>query len=350
LLQPGASIEKNSKIICPSAAFKPADGRKEICIVLNYFEGEELKEEKMTVQSVQPVDRNLSVMQTVKTKILTTLEILLVFAVLIALRVYFRSASIVQWENQNLGWSYTMMFLFLGIITVVMLLTRRSWAEYGVSITNWQTNLDIGFKAYLIRILPAVGALFGPAWLGLRLDELGRGMFAVPLWVIAVALIIWVLNRQKEVKSGRGNLIATLLFLLVPIGLALIMGKVSVVIISTVIWQFIFSGFGEEFIFRGYFQSRMNQAFGRPMHLFGVQFGAGLFIASLLFGLLHAFNGYDPAIGITSLAWGSAIGSTVAGLFFGVLREKTGNLVAPGIAHGLPDAVGEPMKIIFGWV
>jgi len=303
----------------------------------------------MTAQNIQPVAHSLRIMQTMKTRVLTTLEILLVFAILIALRVSFRSASIVHWEKQNLGWSYTMMFLFIGIIVLVILLTRRSWAEYGVSAKNWRTNLDIGFKAYLIRILPAVIGTFGPAWLGLNLNELGKGVFEAPLWIIAVTLIVWVLNRQKEVKSGRANLIATLLFLIVPIGIALAVGKLSLVIVSTVVWQFIFSGFGEEFIFRGYFQSRLNQAFGRPLHLFGIQFGVGLIIASLLFGLLHAFNGYDPAIGISSLAWGSAIGSTVAGLFLGVLREKTGTLLAPCIAHGLPDAVGEPMKIIFGW-
>jgi len=304
----------------------------------------------MTVQNVYPADHSLSVMQSVKTKIFTTLEILLVFAALIALRVSLRSASFIQWEKQHLGWSYIMMFLFIGIIVVVILLTRRSWAEFGVSAANWPTNLDIGFKAYLIRILPAVIGTFGPAWLALNLNELGKGLFEAPLWVIAIALIIWVLNRHKEVKSSRANIIATLLFLCVPIAIALAMGKLSLVIVSTVIWQFIFSGFGEEFIFRGYFQSRLNQAFGRPVRLFGIQFGVGLFIASLLFGLLHAFNSYDPSVGFSSMAWGSAIGSSVAGLFLGVLREKTGTLLAPGLAHGLPDAVGEPMKILFGWV
>jgi membrane protease YdiL (CAAX protease family) len=126
------------------------------------------------------------------------------------------------------------------------------------------------------------------------------------------------------------------------------MSKFNVMIVSTVAWQFVFSGFGEEFAYRGYFQSRLNQAFGRPLCLFGIQFGAGLIIASLLFGLWHAFNTYDPAIGLSSLSWGWALWTSVAGLFFGVLREKTGSLVAPGIAHGLPDAVGEALMKIFG--
>jgi len=138
--------------------------------------------------------------------------------------------------------------------------------------------------------------------------------------------------------------------LLFPILLALTMNELSVAIVSTVVWQFVFSGFGEEFVWRGYVQSRLNQAFGRPMRLFGVQFGWGLIIASILFGLLHAFNTYDPAIGFASLAWGSALSSAAAGLMFGVIREKTGTLLAPGIAHGLPDAVGEALAKIFGWM
>ena len=75
----------------------------------------------------------------------------------------------------------------------------------------------------------------------------------------------------------------------------------------------------------------------------------GLIVAALLFGLLHAFNGYDPVVGFSSLNWDWAIASALGGLFFGVIREKTGNLLAPGIAHGLPDAVGEPLIMIFGW-
>lgn len=169
-------------------------------------------------------------------------------------------------------------------------------------------------------------------------------------WVIAIAAMIWVLNRHKSVASGRNNLILTALFLLLPIFIALVMKKLSVVIVSTIVWQFLLSGFGEEFAFRGYMQSRLNQAFGRPYHFWGIQFGAGLVIASLLFGLLHAFNSYDPTVGFTSLGWGSAIGSAIAGLFLGIIREKTGTLLAPSIAHGLPDALGEPMMKIFGWV
>jgi membrane protease YdiL (CAAX protease family) len=285
-----------------------------------------------------------------KTKLLALLEVLLVFAALEGLEVLWRSTGIPQWEVQNLGWSYTGMLSWVAVPALIIWLPRRNWAEYGVSLANWRTNLDIGIKAYLVAFIPLVFGLGGAMQLGLDTNQVSGGLFVAVIEVVALAVMVWILNRQKPVKSGRRNVITTFLLLLLPICVALAMRKLSMVIVSTVVWQFVFSGFGEEFAFRGYFQSRLNQAFGRPMRLFGIQFGAGLIIASLLFGLWHADNTYDPAIGFSSLAWGWGLWTFVAGLFFGVLREKTGTLLAPGIAHGLPDAIGEPLRIIVGWM
>ena len=205
----------------------------------------------MTVQTVHPVDFNLSIKKTMKTKILVALEILSVFVIMLVLRVALRSTSILQWEQQNLGWTYIVPLLWIGITVLVILLTRRSWAEYGISSLNWRSNLDIGVKAYLVRFLPIVVGTAGAAWLGL--SGLGSAAYRILISIIALALMVWVVNRRNEVKSGRANVILTCLLLLVPIGVALAMGKLSLVIVSTIIWQFIFSGFGEEFIYRGYY-------------------------------------------------------------------------------------------------
>lgn len=283
-----------------------------------------------------------------KTKLLALLEVVLVFAALEGLQVLWSSTGIPQWETQNLGWSYSGMLWWIAVPALMIWLPRRNWAEYGVSLVNWPTNLDIGIKAFLVTFIPLVFGLGGAMQLGLDPNKVSGGLFVAMTEVIGLALMVWILNRQKPVKSGRRNVISILLLLLLPILVALAMGRLTVVIVSTVVWQFIFSGFGEEFAFRGYFQSRLNQAFGRPMRLFGIQFGAGLIIASLLFGLWHVENTYDPAVGFSSLAWGWGLWTFVAGLFFGVLREKTGTLLAPGLAHGLPDAVGEPLRLLFG--
>jgi membrane protease YdiL (CAAX protease family) len=299
--------------------------------------------------SITPLDTGLPATST-KTKLLALLEVLLVFAALEGLEVLWRSTGIPQWEVQNLGWSYTGMFLWVAVPALLIWLPRRNWAEYGVSAVNWPTNLDIGIKAFLVALIPLVFGVGGAIQLGLDTNRVTGGLLVATMEVASLALMVWILNRQKPVKSGRRNMISILLLLLLPILVALAMGGLNVVIVSTVVWQFVFSGFGEEFAFRGYFQSRLNQAWGRPIRLFGIQLGAGLIIASLLFGLWHADNTYDPAIGVSSLAWGWGLWTFVAGLFFGVIREKTGTLVAPGLAHGLPDAVGEALIRVIGWM
>jgi membrane protease YdiL (CAAX protease family) len=285
-----------------------------------------------------------------KSKVYALLEVLFVFALIQTLLQLYRLTDFWNWELQTLGWSYIGMAILIGIPALAIWLPHRNWVDYGVSSARWPTNLDIGIKAFLIGMIPLLVGQYVPAMLGLGSQSVASGAFAAVMEIAAIALIIWVMNRQKPVRSGRRNLITIGILLLIPILLALFMGRLSLVIISTIVWQFLLSGFGEEFVCRGYYQSRLNQAFGRPFYLSGIQFGVGLIIASMLFGLLHAFNGYDPAVGFASFDWGWGLWTFMGGLFFGVIREKTGTLLAPGVAHGLPDAVGEPMKFLFSWM
>lgn len=289
-----------------------------------------------------------------KAKSLAVLEIIVVYVVIRFLSgVLLHSTGVTQWELDHLGWSYTGSIAFVGIPLLAILLFRRNWVEYGFTLTGWQNNLDIGIKAYLVRMIP-IGVFLGTLiWLNMDYRTFPGGAVVAVGEMIGIALMLWVLNRQQEAKamaSARSNVITAILLFLFPIVLALVMGRLSLIIVSTVFWQFFFSGFGEEIVWRGYVQSRLNQAFGRPMRVFGVQFGAGLIVTSILFGFLHAFNAYDPEIGFASLSWGWASFTTFSGLLFGILREKTGSLLAPGIAHGLPDAVGEALGKLFGWM
>jgi membrane protease YdiL (CAAX protease family) len=288
-----------------------------------------------------------------KSKSFAIFEILVVYGVIRAVGGLVRSSGMMDWEVQTLGWSYTGSVVFVGIPLLTIWLFRRNWAEYGFTLLNWQINLDVGIKAYLVRIIPMGVFLGAIIWLDADYRTFPGGAVIAMGEVIGIALMLWVLNRQQEAKalaSAKNNVITTILLFLFPIALALVMGRLSLIVVSTVVWQFFFSGFGEEIVWRGYVQSRLNQAFGRPKRMFRIQFGAGLIVTSLLFGFFHAFNAYDPTIGLASLSWGWALFTTFSGLLFGILREKTGSLFAPGIAHGLPDAVGEALGKIFGWM
>ncbi len=98
--------------------------------------------------------------------------------------------------------------------------------------------------------------------------------------------------------------------------------------ITRIIIALIFVAFLEEFFFRGYVQTRLNEVFGRPYSLFNVNYGAGLISAALMFGLFH------PLTVPNETPWAWALWTATGGLILGFLREKSGAVVTPALVHG----------------
>lgn len=162
--------------------------------------------------------------------------------------------------------------------------------------------------------------------------------------ILAIFLILLTLRRRlsdEKRSSFNFDLLILIFLLLLPILVGLYLRRLTPKVVSTVIWQFFFSGFGEEIRYRGYYQYRINDEFGRPYNFLGVSFGIGLIVSSLLFAIAHVFNPFNLFRGSFNLAWGVGFMDILRGTVLWVVREKTGSLVAAGIAHGLPDAVGE---------
>jgi len=92
----------------------------------------------------------------------------------------------------------------------------------------------------------------------------------------------------------------------------------------------------EEIIFRGYFFDVFKRSFGP---------GASIFLTTALFALAHGpQSGFDPMnLGVIF----------AIGLFFGIMRERTGSLVAPIVLHGLYNlvyvVVGAVFYLILGY-
>ena len=284
------------------------------------------------------------------------LEVIAVFVLANLLGRFLVTGSGLRAQEEALfGWSFAGGILFVLVPAAVIWLARRRWSDYGVTLANWAENVDIGMSAYLLLLILPWGAGFGLLTLtGARLHS-PLSVLIMGIAYLAALGILLVLLRTREGRApqtnaqGRNNLLLLGLLMLTPILAGIVMGKLTLPLVATVIWQFFISGFGEEFVWRGYIQSRINQEFGRPWRVLGVQFGPGLILSSLLFGLTHALNTYEPSLGQYSLSWGWALEATFSGLFFGVLREKTGSILACGIAHGAPDAVGEAFALLFGW-
>ena len=186
-------------------------------------------------------------------------------------------------------------------------------------------------------------------------------LFLTPLWLrvathtlmILLPLAVLFLKRKNIVEYGfkprdlRFSLIVGITFsmilLLLPSGYLLITGKFRLpeftitFWIYTVINAFIVIGFPEEFLFRGYMQTRLNDELNKPFVSGEIEFGWGLIIASLIFGFLHVLNPFNPLKGRFVFDWLSITWTTLAGFVFGFLREQTEDILAPTIVHGAID-------------
>jgi membrane protease YdiL (CAAX protease family) len=125
--------------------------------------------------------------------------------------------------------------------------------------------------------------------------------------------------------------------LLFPV-VSLISTKLGSVIVA-IIYFYLFVALSEETLFRGYIQSRLNSVFGRPKRFLGVNWGWGLIISSVFFGLWHL--GWKSGM----LEWPHVLWTMFAGLIFGFVREKSESVIAPALLHGIMNY--GPQAILF---
>lgn len=257
--------------------------------------------------------------------------------------------DVVRAEVALLGWSYVSGVLLILVPVAILLLTGRSFSKYGLTLKDWRVGLGVGMKCYLISLVP-LGALYLMHRLGYMYTEPVASVVISMGEATAVYLFLKWMGKKPLGDKGSPmvDLTVMVILLALPIVVGYMVNRLSLKVASTVVWQFMFSGFGEEIRYRGYYQSRVNEEFGCPWSLMGVRFGPGLIVSSALFATSHALNTFNPFRGRWELAWGWALFTFFGGLFFGLIREKTGSVIAPGIAHGLPDAVGEALAEMLG--
>ncbi len=284
-------------------------------------------------------------------KYLSIIEVSIVFLIVQLISWVLKPIEFFKLEIELLGWSYTSGLISISITFIILLILKKDFKLYGFKKEGWKFSLDVGLTSWLVLLIPVCALIF----LHLSYSDLFGALILSVCEIVALVLILLLIRKKKEEdyekksSNARINVLLLLVLLLIPIFLSFYFNKPTDIIgkvISTVIWQFIFSGFGEEIRYRGYYQPRINEEFGRPFKFIGVEFGLGLIVASLLFGLSHVLNPFSPFEGIFELNWSWGIWTFFSGLFYGFLKEKTNNIIAPGIAHG-SDALGEALAIIF---
>lgn len=273
-------------------------------------------------------------------------EVLLIFvSVHVAYRSFKHFTALGQLEGAqrvNFSTGITMIVVALAMIA----LRRRSFAEYGLNCKNWQYNLKVSLLWVSLEVLGGVLVIvFAPfPFDPLHPPNLARALVFSAAYLFLTSLLAVFLMRERRMLARKSTAFSLLIvagILSVPMILALAfeMASVKSALLST-LWLFFGAGFGEEIFFRGYCQSRINETFGRPWTLLRVRFGPGLIVASLLFGFIHALNTVDYFAGRFHFAWLWMLVNSFAGLFLGVLRERSGSIFPGAIIHGLGDVFG----------
>ncbi len=95
--------------------------------------------------------------------------------------------------------------------------------------------------------------------------------------------------------------------------------------LTLIAYQLFFVAIPEEFFYRGYFQTRLNEVMPRKFLLFGVPMGWGSVWASLFFAFGHTL--------VLFQWWHFA--TFFPGMVFAWLREKTGGVMAGAVFHAI---------------
>ncbi len=222
---------------------------------------------------------------------------------------------------------------YLAVIAVILV-----WGFGGLShITSEpaHTIVVLALKVAMFVVIPAVALLvFG----GYKLRELAPvsltwSALKPALWMsFAVLLMQMVLGRGLQ-DIHRAHLPAWVIVAAAPLAF---------------VWLVIEVGVVEEFFFRTLLQERLAAVLHSP--------AAGLLLAALLFGLVHAPGLYlrpaatQEAIGLhprLMLAVGySIVLTSLAGLFIGVLWMRTKNFAVVVLVH----AAGDLLPYLVPWV
>lgn len=241
-----------------------------------------------------------------------------------------------QWEQGVLGGAWLIQILALMIVPLVIVRALGDDpGRLGVTFAQFGRPLETALTA-----LAVVGPVSGMAFP--LLGFLGwspfswRGGAVLALAYAAAFPLTGLVIRKIRPSTADGlpapHLAVAGAVLMAGIATAALTAD-TLPLVSRILLALLVVGPGEELLFRGVVQTRLDQAFGRPWRVFGADLGWGWVLASVLFGLAHYLS---PSL---TFQGGWALWTVVAGLLFGYIRAKAGSFIASGLVHGVLLAV-----------
>jgi membrane protease YdiL (CAAX protease family) len=104
--------------------------------------------------------------------------------------------------------------------------------------------------------------------------------------------------------------------------------------LEAILFQATMPGLDEELYLRGIVLALLVAAFGKPWRILGVQVGWGGLCIVAFFGFVHGFSLTDSGV---SMDWMDFLITGIAGLLLFWLKERTGSILVPVVAHNLAN-------------
>jgi len=257
-------------------------------------------------------------------------EVGLVLALFLYLRIVLSDSGFSAWQGPMLGAALLSSCLLFFILPLTfVLIGGRDPGACGLVTENLEYHWRVAVRA-IGFVLPATVLFPVIAGLGSNHQEwLGASILTVGFVVggVLFAKKSRDLAPGPEAQLAWAGLWVYVALLVIGLIVSYLLHPLSP-LATRVVAVLVFVAFLEEFFFRGYVQSRLNDCFGKPFTFQGVEFGAGLLLAAAAFGLFHPLTVADGT------PWPWALWTTAGGLVFGLLREKTGAVTAPALLHG----------------
>jgi uncharacterized protein len=281
-------------------------------------------------------------MSSLRSRLLAVAEVLAVF-VLTRIVVAIWLVAALGLDIRSWGARYLIYGSWIALALLLVAARRGDWRAYGLAWREVVPQARLGLSLFLpfAIVFFITGFLVPQVLLPGKALRWPQELLGAAAWI---GLLFWIsrlLDRRLApvgTATGRRAGMSLPVMMILPVAAAfanMTLGER----LTGFVFYLVFLGPGEEILYRGYVQSRLNEAFGRPFRLLGVDWGWGLVIGSTLFGLMHAFNSFNPSLGQYGFNWAWAVSAGVAGLVFGYLRERTGSVVPGSVMHGLPQAI-----------
>lgn len=156
----------------------------------------------------------------------------------------------------------------------------------------------------------------------------------IPLLKPVLSTVEIGLNFRQKENSVKFSLLSILFFSAAASALGLLSRK-GPFDAGVLLFLLLMPGISEELIYRGFLLGLLNKIFDKKFTFWGTAFGWGAVVTSIVFGFLHGFElTEDLRFQINAV---NIILPGLYGFFYALIKERSGSLLFPILAHSAAD-------------